>query len=314
MADHSQMKLGKRAPRLPAGAPRLAKYSASLPAPPVSVSWADKLAALGMMGNDSLGDCTCAAVGHAIQTWTSQASVEATIPDSAVLSLYEAVGHYVPGQPQTDQGAVISDVLAYWQKNGVGGHAISAYAYVEPGNLSEVRDAIYWFGGCDIGLALPTSAQSQDVWDVPAGGTAGPGQPDSWGGHSVFIVGYDATGLTCITWGALKRMTWAFWATYCDEAWAILSTDWIEKSGAAPDGFPLAQLQSDMAALTAGTAVPRSVSLTDQQIDMLTDAIQTKIDGLDEDDGVVATDAATNAASKPWQDLNDYLNAPRQKT
>lgn len=307
--DHSAMRLGKRAPRLPAGVPRLAKYAATLPAPPDAVSWSGKLATLGAMLNDSLGDCTCAAVGHAIQTWTSQASAEATVPDAAILSLYEAVGGYKPGQPSTDQGAVISDVLAYWCKNPVAGHAPPyGYAYAEPGNLTEVKDAIYWFGGCDIGLALPTSAQSQDIWDVPPGGATGAGEPGSWGGHSVFVVGYDAAGLTCVTWGQLKRMTWAFWSTYCDEAWGVLSPDWIEKSGVAPDGFPLVQLQADMAQLGAGTAVQRLVPLTDQQIGMLTDAVATKIDSLNEDDGVVAVDAS---AAKAWQYLSDYLNAPR---
>lgn len=251
--EHSHMKLGKRPPRRREGTPLMAKYAAALPAPPAAVSWAGKLTTLGAMGNDRLGDCTCAALGHAIQTWTSQAGGEATIPDAAVLAVYEAVGGYVPGEPQTDRGAVIYEVLAYWMKNPVGGHAQPyGFAYVAPGDTAEVKDAIYWFGGCDIGLALPVSAQSQDVWDVPAGGPTGPGAPDSWGGHSVFVVGYDAEGLTCVTWGQLKRMTWAFWSTYCDEAWAILAPDWVQGDAPAPDGFPLAQLQQDMLAIEGG--------------------------------------------------------------
>jgi hypothetical protein len=120
---------------------------------------------------------------------------------------------------------------------------------VEPGNHLHVRQASTLFGGIYIGLELPVTAQDQDVWAVPAGGAKGPGAPGSWGGHAVNVVGYDAHGLTVITWGAKKRMTWAFWDAYCEEAYALLSRDFIRASGKAPSGFSLAQLQKDLAAL-----------------------------------------------------------------
>ena len=47
-------------------------------------------------------------------------------------------------------------------------------------------------------------------------------------------------------------MTWGFWAAYCDEAYAILSPDFLkQKNGqtVAPSGFNLAQLQEDLADL-----------------------------------------------------------------
>lgn len=46
------------------------------------------------------------------------------------------------------------------------------------------------------------------------------------------VVAYDSRSLTVVTWGALQTMTWGFWAAYCDEAYAILSPDYLEqKSG-----------------------------------------------------------------------------------
>jgi hypothetical protein len=39
-------------------------------------------------------------------------------------------------------------------------------------------------------------------------------------------VGYDKDYITCITWGAVKRMTWRFWAQCADECYAILGKDW----------------------------------------------------------------------------------------
>ncbi len=120
---------------------------------------------------------------------------------------------------------------------------------MQPKDIRDVKDAIWLFGGVYIGLALPVSAQSQDVWVVPAGGLSGDGAPGSWGGHAVYVVAYDARGLTCITWGRLKRMSWNFWAAYCDEAYGLLAKDWFEASGEAPSGFDVAALAGDMAAL-----------------------------------------------------------------
>ena len=74
----------------------------------------------------------------------------------------------------------------------------------------------------------------------------GNGAPGSWGGHAVIIGAYDNNTLTCITWGAPKKMTWSFWDAYCDEAYALLSPDWATGQKAAPSGFDLAALQADL--------------------------------------------------------------------
>jgi len=63
------------------------------------------------------------------------------------------------------------------------------------------------------------------------------------------VVAYDANGLTVVTWGALKQMTWGFWQAYCDEAYALLSPDWLKANDVAASGFDLAQLNADLNAL-----------------------------------------------------------------
>jgi hypothetical protein len=40
-------------------------------------------------------------------------------------------------------------------------------------------------------------------------------------------------------------MSWAFYDAYCDEAFAVLSQDWIN-NGVNPDHVALADLQSDL--------------------------------------------------------------------
>ena len=150
--------------------------------------------------------------------------------------------------PETDNGAVELFLLNYWRKVGCGGHKIGAFMAVSPQSTTLVKDGLYLFGGLYTGIALPISAQHQQVWDVPPGGIIGAGFPGSWGGHAVPILDYDMRGLTCITWGQTKRMTWGFLKLYCDEAYAILSTDFL-LAGKAPNGFNITQLQADLAAL-----------------------------------------------------------------
>ena len=112
-----------------------------------------------------------------------------------------------------------------------------------------VRTAAYLFGGLYIGIALPLTAQTQEVWDWTKSLT-GHAAPGSWGGHAVDVVDYGPNDLTVVTWGAVKLMTWAFWDRYVDEAYCILSPDYL-KAGEAPNGFDLATLQEDLALVTA---------------------------------------------------------------
>lgn len=245
---HPHMKLGKLAPKNDPRTLKLAKYldENTLPTQPDSLDWGNNVPAWGMMDNDRLGDCTCAAAGHMIMCWTSQETHLFVPPDDAILHTYEAVSGYNPNTGQNDNGAVEVDVLNYWRRHGIARHKIAAYASVNPKLAQEAQQACWLFGGLYIGIALPLSAQSQAVWDVPAGGAHGHGAPGSWGGHAVPIIGYDKDGLTCITWAERKRMTWAFWSAYVDEAYAVLSHDWAMPSKKSPSGFLLADLLADL--------------------------------------------------------------------
>jgi hypothetical protein len=246
MVDYTKVKLGKQTAHHDKRVPLLSQYTATLPEPPAAKSYDSKITNLGMMLNDKLGDCTCAAVGHCIQQWTAEAQAkQEIIPDPDILKLYEIVGHYNPDNPKSDRGAVEINVLNYWLGNPVDGNQLSAFCAIEPQNLQGVKDAVYIFGNCYIGLQMPLSAQNQTVWTVPPGGPTGQGAPGSWGGHAVPIVAYDARGLTCITWGEYVRMTWQFWSAYCDEAYGLLSPDWV-KAGKCPAGFNWQQLETDM--------------------------------------------------------------------
>jgi hypothetical protein len=247
------MKLGRLPPRYDPRTLRLAKYlTAALPPPPPSRDWSRAVKfPCGMMENDRIGDCTCAAAGHAVQVLTANTGGEQTIPDVDIEAAYEVVGGYKPGDPSTDNGAGLLDVLNLWRGTGIGGHQILAFVQVNPQNLVHIQTAIEYFGGCYIALELPLSAQNQPIWDVTPWGLQGQGTPGGWGGHAVWMPDYDATGFNVITWGERQRMTLDFQRSYCDESYCVVTQDFINKTTqATPDGLNLALLQQDLALIT----------------------------------------------------------------
>jgi hypothetical protein len=199
----------------------------------------------GMMYNDKINICTCAAAGHLIMGWTSANGQKVVPADDAIVKAYADVSGYNPATGAGDVGTGAKNVLNYWRKTGIAGHKILAYAAVDELNEDQVKQAVYLYGGCYVGLSLPLSAQQQNVWDVLQPGAAGNSTKGSWGGHVVAVIGYDANGLTVVTWGATKVMTWAFWKAYTDETYAIISLDFLSDKK-APNGFDLNALKSDL--------------------------------------------------------------------
>ncbi len=242
--------LGKLPVRTDVRTLSLAKYvdPQLLPAPPATFAETAKVEDWPMYANDRVGDCTTAAAGHMIEAWTAAARGSAVVISEA--SVLDAFEHVKQVDPMTgEEGAVELDVLRYWRTEGIGLHKIGAFARVAVHDRRLVESGAWLFGGLYIGLQLPLTARRQDVWDW-TGSLSGDALPGSWGGHAVDVVGYDAAGLVIVTWGSLKRMTWSFWDRYCDEAYCILSDDFLD-AGKAPNGFDLSALKADLALVTA---------------------------------------------------------------
>lgn len=245
------LKLGKLPPKVDIRTFEFSTYlaAAALPKFPPQCTWSARVPGWGMMANDRCGDCTCASAGHILQAWTTIVGRPFVPDDGAILDAYSAVSGFDPYTGANDNGAVILDVMNLWRRRGIAGHQIAAFASVSPAQPRHVMAAIYLFGAVSIGLSLPYSASIQlqqgQPWDLYPGPY---GQIGTWGGHCVPCLDYDATGLTCVTWGRVQRMTWGFFRMYADEAYAPLSQDWIAGKK-SPSGFNLAQLRQDLAAL-----------------------------------------------------------------
>ncbi len=242
--------------RLPQAAPHL---DAAAPGCPSVIDWSRDVAlgAWGVFLNDQLGDCTCAAVAHAIILWSATASPVGGAPcrwpnSRDVLALYEAVAGYVPGRSETDRGARCADVLAHWCQCGIGCDGamdrLAAYAVIDPRNHAHVRTALWALGAVYAGVLLHEAQETEAVWSDLSSPVMG--------GHCVLLVAADNDGLTCVTWGELRRMTWGWWDAAAEEAYALLSPNWLA-AGRAPQGFPAAALQAEMLALSARPGMHR---------------------------------------------------------
>lgn len=240
-------KLGRKAIKTDTRTRRFSHYlTTELPTPPDAISWSKNIDEWGLMKNDVVGDCTIAACGHALQVWSANTGNEITVSDEDIIATYSKWNGYDPKDSTTDCGGIELDVLNDWKKQGFCNYKLLAFTAVNPKKIHEVKTAIYLFGGVYIGVSLPISAQNQTIWDVVKDDGNGNTIAGSWGGHAVYVCAYDKTGVTCITWGKLLKITWKFWNTYCDESYGILGQNWFNDSGVYPSGFAVDKLLEDI--------------------------------------------------------------------
>jgi hypothetical protein len=259
-------KLGRTARAFDPRVPHLSALLAGKPLtpPPPSVDYTKGMPAnLGMMLNDTLGDCTCAAVYHAIQVWTFNATKGKSIdtePDSDVEKLYELACGYNPKAGGEGPGGNEQHVLKYLLTKGAPlgpagktTNKIAAFVEVDPRHTDDVKRTINECGVAYIGFQvpaniMPANAEPPSVWKVD------PSNPKIVGGHAVVLAGYNAKGARVISWGQYYTMTWDFFAKYVDEVYAIADQDWVEATGQTPGGISLAQLEQQMQALKEAPA------------------------------------------------------------
>lgn len=256
----NQLKLGRGARKFDPRVPRrdsLILPGAILEPPPIVRNWADGMPDdLGMMLNDTLGDCTCAGFYHALQVWSfNTLGVPITETNANVKLLYQMACGYDPQAEGEGQGGVEQDVLTYLLNHGApagpGGtqrHKISAFFEVDPKKQMDVRYEIDACGLVYIGFNVPRFLMEGEpplLWDVPK-----KDKNDIVGGHAVILPGYDTEIFNTISWGRKDyQMTEEFFDTYVDEVYPIIDPFWINAKGTTPAGRTLAELRDVMQAL-----------------------------------------------------------------
>jgi hypothetical protein len=248
-------KLGKRGVRLDPRTLRIADYldHTRLPSPPRSTDRRKSNPGLQMWLNNSLGDCTCAAMANAQEVWAALTTAPVTLTDADVLAAYETVGGYIPGEPSTDRGADEISVLNYWRQTGLGGHKIAAYAAVDEHDTRTVLASRWLFDGLYGGYQMPSAAMAQYQAGAPwtLGNSYGQDTaPGSLGGHAMFEIDYDAEYVYLATWGGIQPASHNWIHVYRDELYAVISPDQLTSQGETCEGFNDAQLRADLTAVT----------------------------------------------------------------
>jgi hypothetical protein len=228
--------------------------------PPAQSTGLSKLvpaSAWGMLGNDQLGDCVCAGALHGQQLIDKAGKgVDTGFTTQDAISMYEVVGGYVPGRPNTDQGAELIDGLKYWAQ-GLGSSRsfkADAYAQFDIKDTDLLKQLINDFGVVYLALEVPESAMTQ--FDAGQPWTVVKRSPIE-GGHCVPGVDYDENYLYVVTWASVQAVSWDFVAKYFDEGWAVTSADLVKAAGGSiATGIDTDTANSDWQSLTGDTSSP----------------------------------------------------------
>jgi hypothetical protein len=220
------------------------------------VDRASKVQSWPMYLNDQIGDCTIAGAAHMFSAMAAYArDVQVTFADAEIQRVYSAVGGYVPGNPATDNGCVMEEVLAWLKANPMtdeagGEHKVLGYARIgNPADEVLIGQVLDVFGSVYVGFDVQQSVMTEFENHQPWTWTAG--EPYV-GGHCVVLQRRDPCGsvvgvLNYVTWGALQRATFPWQAHTVSEAWAVVTEDWLNTAGQTVEGLDVSQLLSDMA-------------------------------------------------------------------
>ena len=237
-----RLRFGKHPPKIDYRTLRLKKYLLScLAPPPDTYSSLDKVYAnLGvndptvlfpMDGNSDLGDCTIAALAHAITIY------QGLIGTSEIMSQDDVVKLYMQLTGGVDSGLNELDVLNYWQSNPVEGDEVIAYVSVDPKNHMHVQQALSMFGCLYIGF----QCQVNCVQDFENGIPWTPGDLTN-DGHAIVLCAYDQDGVTALTWGSTQKGVWD-WVDECvDEIYALI----VPETQTFDPGFDIDTLKKDL--------------------------------------------------------------------
>src|SRR6516225_3885720 len=191
-----------------------------LPTPPDDFGHEGLISDWQVLGNDTVGDCAIAGPMHAVMLWNAEANTAVNINTDCTIAVYSAITGYNPLDPYSDRGSDVQEVASYWRDTGMADadghlHTIDAYVALEPGNIEELKVAMFLFSGAGIGVRFPRqwmdAFNAGQVWDKLDA-------PELEGGHYIFGTGFHGGNINVVTWGQNQLLTPAGYEQLCDEA------------------------------------------------------------------------------------------------
>lgn len=231
---------------------QVATVPSALQPAPVGFGHYSLVPAWGMLGNDQYGDCVWAGADHETMMLNAENERTVTFTPEDALADYAVVTGFDPANPATDQGTDVHAALDYRRQTGLRDsvsdrHKIGAYVSLEPGDWTQMLEALRAFDFVAIGFEVPDYAMAQfsagKPWSYQKGGTIE-------GGHYVPVVGRPHVSMIdVVTWGATQQMTRAFFHAYCDEAYGVVSAESLNAKDVTPEGLDMDALNAALGAL-----------------------------------------------------------------
>jgi hypothetical protein len=237
-------------PRTPGlrGPLRMHKYLSELPPAPPSLSRMSIVPAdqWKMYDNDTIGDCTMAAIAHMLMLITVQSGTMFTPDPKDIRSIYfQLTGG-------ADTGLDLPTVLNYWRDTGIAGHKILQWGDIDPQDMERQRQAMWVFGAVDQAAQVPSSMLPQ--FDAHEEWTIVPGATLQNEGHSFPCFDYSDNGDACgVTWAREQWMNPGWMIDYLFESCAVVAPEWIDANPAGVAGSVMDTLIADLKAMGSWT-------------------------------------------------------------
>jgi hypothetical protein len=170
------------------------------------------------LGNDRVGDCTCAMHGHYVNyvDWLCGTGDGFLVNANDALDMYEWVASWngVIGSG-SDDGAFLEQTHQYMARFGLKGKKLlQSVRVIWPDYV--IKLAIYGFLQISFGLVVPETALQQYRAGQPW--TLTNKKSPIIGGHAITGIGYDKDFVYVMTWGRLMPMSYDFIEFYGFEA------------------------------------------------------------------------------------------------
>lgn len=245
------MKLGCLPPKILPNQPVLTNTRMMAKLPPARLIRDHVNPAPLMLGNDTVGDCVSAGIGNALRAISALGGYQTDVTDDNALMFYEESAGY-RGTPETDNGAVETEVLSYALRHGY--PTESGTYYPLWGSTDTSRSSISLLmaslGVAYLGVLLAQSDINQ-IMSKPGSiltpDNAEYGDTTLSKGHC--LIAWSYTGLTdndtvyLLTWGGIQGVTWAWLDSRIMEAHGLLFPQLTAPTGLYPTGDDLAEIK-----------------------------------------------------------------------
>jgi hypothetical protein len=256
------LKFGKRPAKIDERTIGLKMILKAIPPPPDKYAvdeTLDKTIPLSMLGNDKYGDCVIVGkANHLLRLEEYEQDEVISVTEQDCLNQYWKEEGWRPCSwgwewwdkffPKPDRGLVMLDSLNAWRKEGwsVAGRNYTIHAFAALQDITDLKNAVYYFNGAEIGFSVPQSAIDQfdagEKWEVVSDY-----QPIV-GGHAIYISAYSPEGVECITWAKKQWMSWEFYQKYADESWGIVDERDLWKPDSPVDAEKLERILEEITA------------------------------------------------------------------